>query len=552
MKKTIFTLTCLLGLAPMAMAQTFGGGAGTEGEPYLITTVEQLQQIQTSRMGQVEGVYFRLENDLDLTDVEWNPIQGFVANFDGNGKVISNLSITSGNSGVGLFSSANTPGTIKNLIMRDANVVAGNWSAVLVGTNGNWEKDGATITGCKLYNATITGGDCIGVIAGVCTGDLDACEVYNGHVTATGNSGTGGIVGRCESTAAHYIANCVYQGTVTGAQWVGGIVGFTTFNDGTVPAIFNNAFYGNATSAGESAAGIVGYQQGQTNVTITNNMAIGEVQAGNGPGMLTGYVIDGKIDGNFAIGMVTQTGDGTWAGGINATQYQLTKNCYFAGDVTGATHCGAITGRPWGAVSHCVWNKEMMAFGLGEWQTDTYVNDGRIKGLTTEEMMASLDNYIFEDLSKWQIVEGKTFAFFANQTAPVEVTEAYFDHAKGDYVGEAPELYVYDSNGRPVEVTNFEAQNGKWTITWNYVPTRAENEANIIAKAEGKMPSLLTTAEVLPEVSTAINNVESTKTVAQVTYVNVAGMRSTKAFDGVNVVITRYTDGTFSTAKVVK
>lgn len=559
MKKNIFTLACLLTIASGAMAQTFGGGSGTATDPYLITTVAQLQDIQNSRLGQVEGTCFRLENDLDLTGVEWNPIQSFVANFDGNGKTIANLAITSGNSGVGLFSSANTPGVIKNLTLRDANVVAGNWSAVLVGTNGNWERAGATIQNCKVYNATITGADCIGVIAGVCTGDLDGCEVYNGTVVATGYSGTGGIVGRCESTAAHYIANCVYQGTVAGQQWVGGIVGFSQFNDGNIPAICNNAFYGTVSANGEAAAGIVGYQQGQSNVTITNNMAIGEASAANGPGMLTGSPVDGRIDGNYAIGTVTQTGEGTWAGGINATQYQSTKNCYFAGNVTGATHCGAITGRPWGAVTHCVWNKELMANGLGEWQTDTYVADGRIKGLTTDEMMASLDNYIFEDLSKWQIVEGKSYAFFANQTAPVEVAEAYLNCAKGTYQGEAPVLYAYDENG-PIDILNYEAASGEWRIEWSMEPAQgaprraqaATGVVNIIAKAQGLMPSLLTTAQIVPEVMTAVTDIDTDKAVQQVTYVNLAGMRSASPFDGVNVVLTKYADGTVKATKVIK
>ncbi|MBQ9217944.1 MAG: hypothetical protein IJ160_07235 [Muribaculaceae bacterium] len=559
MKRNIFTLACLLGLAPVAMAQTFGGGSGIETDPYLITTVDQLQDIQNSRLGQVAGTYFRLENDLDLMGVEWNPIQAFVANFDGNGKTITNLTISSGNNGVGLFSSANTPGVISNLTLRDASVTAGNWSAVLVGTNGNWERGGATIQNCKLYNATITGADCIGVIAGVCTGDIDGCEVYNGTVTATGNNGTGGIVGRCESTGAHYVANCLYQGTVAGQQWVGGIVGFSQYNDGNIPAISNNAFYGTVSANGEAAAGIVAYQQGQTNVTITNNMAIGEVTAANGPGLLTGNPIDGKIDGNFAIGNVTQNGDGTWAGGINATQYQYTKNCYFAGNVTGATHCGAITGRPWGAVTHCVWDKELMANGLGEWQTDTYVSDGRIKGLTSDEMKASLSNYIFEDLAKWQIIEGKTTAFFANQTAPVEVTNAYLNCAEGTYQGQAPVLYAYDNNG-PIEILNCQVQDGKWIIEWDLemaagAPRRAQattGQVNIIAKTSGMMPSMLTTATITPEVYTAIDNVVTNKEVAQVTYFNMAGMSSSRAFDGVNIVVTRYTDGTTTAAKVMK
>ena len=42
------------------------------------------------------------------------------------------------------------------------------------------------------------------------------------------------------------------------------------------------------------------------------------------------------------------------------------------------------------------------------------------------------------------------------------------------------------------------------------------------------------------------------KTVAGVKYVNVAGMESNTPFDGVNIVVTSYTDGTHSAVKVIK
>ena len=37
-----------------------------------------------------------------------------------------------------------------------------------------------------------------------------------------------------------------------------------------------------------------------------------------------------------------------------------------------------------------------------------------------------------------------------------------------------------------------------------------------------------------------------------VKYVNVAGMESNTPFDGVNIVVTTYTDGTHSAVKVIK
>lgn len=53
-------------------------------------------------------------------------------------------------------------------------------------------------------------------------------------------------------------------------------------------------------------------------------------------------------------------------------------------------------------------------------------------------------------------------------------------------------------------------------------------------------------------VITGINGVVSDAKVVGVEYVNLAGVRSSKPFAGMNIVVTRYSDGTFSTTKVVK
>ncbi len=51
---------------------------------------------------------------------------------------------------------------------------------------------------------------------------------------------------------------------------------------------------------------------------------------------------------------------------------------------------------------------------------------------------------------------------------------------------------------------------------------------------------------------TAVNEAKTEKTVQSVTYYNLMGAQSKSAFDGVNIVITRYTDGTSTTTKVLK
>ena len=53
-------------------------------------------------------------------------------------------------------------------------------------------------------------------------------------------------------------------------------------------------------------------------------------------------------------------------------------------------------------------------------------------------------------------------------------------------------------------------------------------------------------------IGTAVESVNADVQVAGVQYVNMAGMTSDKPFDGVNVVVTTYSDGTTRTAKVIK
>ncbi|CRH68969.1 Uncharacterised protein [Chlamydia trachomatis] len=52
--------------------------------------------------------------------------------------------------------------------------------------------------------------------------------------------------------------------------------------------------------------------------------------------------------------------------------------------------------------------------------------------------------------------------------------------------------------------------------------------------------------------STGVENVNAQKAVAGVKYVNPQGIESNQPFDGMNIVVTTYTDGSHSSTKVVK
>ncbi len=58
--------------------------------------------------------------------------------------------------------------------------------------------------------------------------------------------------------------------------------------------------------------------------------------------------------------------------------------------------------------------------------------------------------------------------------------------------------------------------------------------------------------ELNDKTATAISDVMGNKTVSSVKYYNITGIESDKPFNGVNIVVTRYTDGSFSTTKVLR
>lgn len=58
--------------------------------------------------------------------------------------------------------------------------------------------------------------------------------------------------------------------------------------------------------------------------------------------------------------------------------------------------------------------------------------------------------------------------------------------------------------------------------------------------------------ELQDKTTTAISDVMGSKAVSSVKYYNIMGVESNKPFDGVNIVVTRYSDGTISTTKVLR
>ena len=75
-KRTFAALLLFALLAPTAVWAQFGGGSGTETNPYIISTTDHLDQLAANVNSgmEYENVYFKLMADLDYTGKTYTPI----------------------------------------------------------------------------------------------------------------------------------------------------------------------------------------------------------------------------------------------------------------------------------------------------------------------------------------------------------------------------------------------------------------------------------------------------------------------------------------------
>ncbi|MBE8951558.1 MAG: hypothetical protein SR1Q7_00230 [Quinella sp. 1Q7] len=250
----------------------FGGGSGTESDPYKISAVEHLQQLATDVNGgnTYEGVYFKLTADIDLTGVDFAPIGNrnnmFNGTFDGAGFTISNLKISTGGNNVGLFGYVGEGGTIMNV---------------------------------TLDNVNVSGGDSVGGLIGANRGTIENCTV-SGKVTGTGtgsDSYVGGLVGRNNTgTVSGNTAISNVSGTGNG---VGGLVGYNS--GGTVSG--NTQLYLLTLPKGVTATG-------DTVITIDGKTyAVGSVtlKATDASKLLQNVTVNGESDDDGVFEVTADT-----------------------------------------------------------------------------------------------------------------------------------------------------------------------------------------------------------------------------------------------------
>lgn len=220
--------------APMhVQAQTFSG-SGMPGDPYIITTPAQLDEVRDFLTS-----HFRLAGDIDLEPylapggagnakwgaAGWLPIgvytagQRFTGSFHGGGHKITGLWIDRSGGFEGLFSVTDGGAWIDSLGVETAaaGIKGATNTGILVGETFN-----TSITNC--YTAgSITAGNGAGGIVGFNNTNASISNCYS-TANVTGTSNVGGVAG----INYHTISNCYAAGNITGSSnFVGGIAGFT-------------------------------------------------------------------------------------------------------------------------------------------------------------------------------------------------------------------------------------------------------------------------------------------------------------------------------------
>ena len=334
------------------------------------------------------GGYYVLVDDVDLSGVDWVPFE-FTGTLIGNGYSIKNLSLSSSEGNLGMFTKIT--GTVKDVVLKDISVVSTSYESVAVGGLCA-ELAGGTISGVEVYG-TVKGDFCRvgGIVGSMNKGSLKNCKnyaevssdtyetavsaggvvsiVHAGEVSGCKNYGevsigycAGGVVGVSYSEALSELEN---HGKVSGKNNVGGVIGLFekagTYN-------VNNLKNTGSVTGEENTGGVVGKfvnHFGTKNNDSTYTMKLGKFinegavtgtkYVGGVIGYLTAYVDGSGSDGSTIVNVNafenSASASGTqYVGGIVGYAYSdngssQMANSKSSGAVTAESYVGGLAGR---------------------------------------------------------------------------------------------------------------------------------------------------------------------------------------------------------------
>ncbi|GHU94092.1 hypothetical protein FACS1894156_1870 [Bacteroidia bacterium] len=282
----------------------FSGGDGSENNPFVIKTLDDLQLL--SENPQYWGEHFVQDADIDAGATgNWNNGAGFepigndstpfTGTYDGQGHTLGDLYINRpAEDNIGLFGVA----------------------------------DSAQIDDLILKNVDITGRDNVGGLVGSSNININDVAV-SGKVE--GHDNVGGIIGNQQDDGT--LSNSSSTAAVSGNDNVGGLVGV---NDG---GTVSQNYASGATSGHDNVGGIIGHNNGGT---VADNYALGAVSGNNNVGGAVGNNSNnGSLTNAYATGTVSAAG--TNAGGLVGNNTAAVSGGYYNSQTTGQSDSGKGT-----------------------------------------------------------------------------------------------------------------------------------------------------------------------------------------------------------------
>lgn len=416
----------------------FDGGSGTEADPYQVATAEQLDHVRAypdSYFIQTENIYLDdyLAEDGDgyNSGAGWEPIgtdgDQFAGSYDGQDKVIGNLTIDREMDYVGLFGSLSADAELKNILLSDIRVAGAGYVGGLAGSSegsitdcfaegsvtgsagGSGRYNGGlvgqnlgTISGGS-YEGSVTSDDYIvGGFVGLNRGVIENVTIDNISVSCTDSEvqDAGGLAGRNlpQNDGSGYdldtgiIKSCHVgaNAVISGYACVAGLVGENTYG------VIENSSSQAAASGTYRVGGIVGSNSGTVRECFSAGSVTGSDIYNGDNGGLIGYSY-GEAEDCYSF---TSVSGPYRIGGLVGRNSGTLTNCYSAGVVTGtgsAEDIGGLIGyQQGGTVTSCYW----------DYQASTQSSSDAGTSCTTAAMkeQATFSGWDFTDI--WTIDAG--------------------------------------------------------------------------------------------------------------------------------------------------